>query len=218
MTRRALVLGGSSYLGAAVVRALAAREIPTQFTYFSRETAGGTKLDVRDAAAVRAVVAEAAPDVLVHAITVGPPRALADITDEDWRYLQDVNVRSAFLACQAFAARAVPGDIVLTATLDGTHPAPAPAHFATTQAAIVGLVRALSKELGPSGIRVNAVVSGVLQGGIARHLDPRLLADYKKYSAMGRTGTADEVARAVVRLALDNRFMTGAVLPVTGGI
>jgi 3-oxoacyl-[acyl-carrier protein] reductase len=131
-----------------------------------------------------------------------------------------VNVRSAYAALQALAPRLGKrgGDVVLTATLDGTHPVPAPIHFAASQAALVGMTGALAKELGPQDIRVNLVLLGVLEGGVAKDLDPARLADYKKYSAFQRVGTAAEATRAIVRLALDNRWMTGSVLPVTGGI
>jgi 3-oxoacyl-[acyl-carrier protein] reductase len=161
------------------------------------------------------------PHAFVHCLTVGRPRLLAEITDEDFAGILDINVRSAFLAIRELAPRmaeAGGGDLILTAALDGIQPVPAPAHFAASQAALLGMTRALAKELGPSGLRINLVVLGVLDGGVAGALPSRLLLDYKKYSALGRVGTAAEVARAIRWLALENRYMTGQTVTLSGGI
>jgi NAD(P)-dependent dehydrogenase (short-subunit alcohol dehydrogenase family) len=65
---------------------------------------------------------------------------------------------------------------------------------------------------------VNLVLLGALSGGISSDIDPARLADYKRYSALQRTGTSAEAARAICRLLFDNRWMTGSVLPLTGGL
>jgi 3-oxoacyl-[acyl-carrier protein] reductase len=237
---RALVLGGTSYLGRAVVRGFASASVPTTFTYFqskeqaealANENAGcaGQPLDASDPASlrelIRSIPTEQVPTHVVHCITAvraggAANRALADVADADWDRLHAVNVRSAFVAAQALAPRMreAGGSFVFTAVLDGTKPVPAPAHFAATQGALAGLVRALAKELGPSGIRVNLVVSGVLADGIARDLNPALRADYTKFSAMGRVGTADEIAKAILWLSLHNTYMTGTCLTLDGGL
>jgi NAD(P)-dependent dehydrogenase (short-subunit alcohol dehydrogenase family) len=77
---------------------------------------------------------------------------------------------------------------------------------------------ALAKELGPRGIRINLVALGVLDAGLSRELSPELLEDYKQFSALRRLGTPREAARAVLWLALHNRYMNGKVLAVNGGI
>jgi 3-oxoacyl-[acyl-carrier protein] reductase len=226
------VLGGTTHLGTAVVRELLAAGVETAATYRTREHAAplaGAHLVAADAAdpaglrrALGGLCAEwGAPDAFVHCLTVGRPRLLAEITDADWAAAHDINVRSAFVAVQELAPRMAErggGDLILTAALDGIQPVPAPAHFAASQAALLGMTRALAKELGPRGLRVNLVVLGVLDGGLAGALPSRLLADYKKFSALGRVGTAAEVARAVRWLALENRYMTGQTLSLSGGI
>jgi 3-oxoacyl-[acyl-carrier protein] reductase len=238
---RALVLGGTSYLGSAVVRSFARALVPTTFTYFrsaqkaealanepSDASRTSKSLDVTDPVALRELINSVpvahVPSHFVHCVTAvnaggSANRALADVTDADWERLHAVNVRSAFVAAQALAARMLAGSsMVFTAVLDGTRPVPAPAHFAATQGALAGLVRALAKELGPAGIRVNLVVSGVLEDGVARDLNPSLRADYTKFSAMGRVGTADEVAKAILWLSLHNTYMTGTCLTLDGGL
>ena len=80
------------------------------------------------------------------------------------------------------------------------------------------MTQALARELGRRGVRVNLVLLGALDGGISADIDPSRLADYKRYSAKQRVGTSVEAARAITRLLLSNTWMTGSVLPVTGGV
>ena len=132
-----------------------------------------------------------------------------------------MNVASAFIAAQELAprmAKAGGGDIVLLGALDRTQSLPLPAAFAASQGALAALAMALAKELGPKGVLVNMLAVGPLNEGLSRGLDPKLLEDYKTYSALRRTGTAAEVARAVRWLALENSYMCGKVVPVNGGI
>jgi 3-oxoacyl-[acyl-carrier protein] reductase len=80
------------------------------------------------------------------------------------------------------------------------------------------MTMALAKELGPSGIRVNMVALGILDSGLSRELNPKLVADYKTFSALRRLGTPAEAAKAILWLALENTYMNGKVLSVNGGI
>jgi 3-oxoacyl-[acyl-carrier protein] reductase len=233
--RRALVLGGSGHLGREVVRALAAEGVPTAFTYRSRAAvaealAASTgarffETNLAEPASIRGLFerldAEGfSADLLVHAAVVARDGALADVTDAAWDEMQSVNVRSVHVAMQAFSARLGAGgaDVVLTAALDGIAKIPCSVPFAATQSARLGMTHALARELGPRGVRVNLVLLGALDGGIAAHIDPKRLADYKRYSALGRAGTSVEAARAITRLLLSNTWMTGSVFPVTGGL
>jgi len=67
-------------------------------------------------------------------------------------------------------------------------------------------------------VRINLVLLGLLDGGISAKIDPARLADYQRFSAFSRVGKSSEVAKAIVRLALTNRWMTGSILPLTGGL
>ena len=80
------------------------------------------------------------------------------------------------------------------------------------------MTMALAKELGASGVRANLLALGILDEGLSRGMDEALLADYRRFSALRRTGTPAEVARVVAWLALDNRYLTGRVIPVNGGL
>jgi 3-oxoacyl-[acyl-carrier protein] reductase len=235
-SRRALVFGGTGYVGQAVLRALAARGVRATFTYRRKRAQADAlaaelghdarAVDLRSAAEVRGL-AEALlagadpPDLFIHCATVGRPIALADVTDEIAEEAYAVNVRSALVACRAllpaWAARGG-GDVVLCTYVDGAHPTPMPAHFAITQAAVAGLARALAKEFGARGVRANAVQIGPLVDGVARELPVPLLDDFERLSAIGRAGTAEDIARAIAFVALENGYMTGQVFPVQGGL
>ncbi|UQA59188.1 SDR family NAD(P)-dependent oxidoreductase [Polyangium aurulentum] len=233
--RCALVLGGSGYVGREVVRALAAEGVRTRFTCHARRDVAraladetGTRaepVDLRDVAAIRALLARldeegALPDVVVHCAVVGGSEPLAEVTDELWDRMHAVNVRALHVLVQALVPRlgGRAADIVIATALDGIRDVPSSAHFASTQAALLGMTRALASELGPRDVRVNLCLLGALGGGISSAIDPSRLADYKKFSAFGRVGSPVEAARAIVRLALHNRWMTGSILPVTGGL
>lgn len=233
---RALVFGGTGAVGSEVLRGLARANVATAFTYHrSRDaalalaaelSATPLRVDLREPAAVRELIRGldregCGPDVFIHCAGVSRAARLAEVTDEDWEVASAVNCRSAFVACQELApilARRGEGHIVLIGAMDRSQSLPMPVHFAATQGMLAAMTMALAKELGPSGTRVNMVALGVLDRGISRDLDPKLLADYQSFSALRRVGTPQEAARAILWLALQNRYMSGQVLAVNGGI
>ena len=93
-----------------------------------------------------------------------------------------------------------------------------PVGFAASQGALSSLAMALGKELGPRGIRVNQVALGFLEEGLSHRFVPELREDFKRYSALHRFGSAEEAARAIVWLALENTYINGKVIPVNGGL
>ncbi len=232
----ALVFGGSGTVGAAVVRGLKEAGVPTVFTYFrgreralelqgDGEGARAVALNLADSSAIRTVLralAETgAPNVLIHCAAVSKAAPLGELTDEDWEAAHAINCRSVFVACQELAphmARAGGGDIVLLGALDRAQSLPLPVPFAATQGMLATMTMALSKELGKDNTKINMVSLSVLEGGLSQGLSARHLGDYKRLSAMHRLGTAKEVAKVVLWLALKNSYMTGKVLPVNGGI
>jgi 3-oxoacyl-[acyl-carrier protein] reductase len=110
------------------------------------------------------------------------------------------------------------GHVVLVGALDRAQSLPLSVAFAAAQGMLGAMTMALAKELGPSGVRVNLVAGGPTRTGLSARLDPVLLADYERLSALRRVGTADEIAACVTFLALENEYMTGKVLAANGGI
>lgn len=207
MSRRVLVFGGSGHVGRAVVAALRARGVEPTFTWHTRDPGDGRRIDLADPAAVEALVAEVAPDVLIHCAAIDAP-------DLDAVYA--VNCRSAFVATHAMPAGV--RDVVLLGGLDRTQSLPLPAAYAASQGMLSGMVMALARALGPSGLRINLLALGPLDGGLSMGLEAAQIADYQRFSALRRRGTAAEAAKAAVWLALENSYLNGKVVPVNGGI
>ncbi len=156
-----------------------------------------------------------------------------DLTDEEWDYNFDVNVRGVFLANQiagrAFKARGK-GVIVNTASLAAKVGAPLLAHYSASKFAVLGWTQAFARELAPAGIRVNAVCPGFVKTSMQereiaweaalRGVSPeRVVADYVAQTPLGRLETPEDVADVVVFLCSNSaRFMTGQGINVTGGV
>jgi 3-oxoacyl-[acyl-carrier protein] reductase len=231
--KRVLVLGGSGALGAALLRQLHAVGAQAAFTWHRQGAAAaalseelgyqGYAADFEQADAVALLFDALArdgllPDVVVHCAGVAPLARVSDITAAGWDAVNAVHGRAALLCAQQMERRQLRGALVLVAALDGLQPVPAPAHYAASQAAMWGLTLALAKELGPKGILVNLAMVGVLDGGISTELEPALRESYRRYAALGRTGTCVEAARALRWLALENTYLNGAQFPLSGGL
>jgi len=233
---RALVLGGTGAVGAAVVRGLRAAGVATVFSWHrSREKAAAMaaeldarplQVDLADAAATRAAMRGLLddgfrPGVLIHCAGVNRAAALGTTTDEDWRVALQVNCHAAMIAIQELApamASDKEGHVVLVGALDRAQSLPMPIAFAASQGALSALAMAAAKELGRDGVRVNLVALGLLDGGLSAKMDPALVKDYTTFSALRRRGQPAEAARVILWLALDNTYVSGEVLPVNGGI
>jgi 3-oxoacyl-[acyl-carrier protein] reductase len=157
---------------------------------------------------------------LVHTAVLACRSSTLDIADALVDEMYAVNVRSVLIAMQSFVSRlgGRSADVILTGSQAGITKLPASPAFAATQAARLGLTHALARELGSFDVRINLVLLGLLDGGISAEIDAARRSDYQKFSAFSRVGTSAEVANAIVRLALTNRWMTGSILPLTGGL
>lgn len=234
-SRCALVFGGTGHVGREIVRELTRAGQRVVFTYHQHaefaatlgaETgAKGYATNLAEPNPIRVFFQQlehdaVAPDILIHAAVLACRSSVGAISDELADSMYAVNVRSLLVAMPLFVARlgGRPADVIVTASQAGITKLPASAAFAATQSARLGMTHALAKELGDQGVRINVALLGLLDGGISAGIDPERLADYQRFSAFSRVGTSVEVAKAIVRLALTNRWMTGSVLSVTGGL
>ena len=227
---RVLVTGGSRGIGAAAVRAFAARGDMVTFLYekchqqaraVSEETgARALCCDVSDPEQVeRAFSTLDGLDVLVNNAGIVHYGLLSQMTPEQWDRIFAVNVRGVYLCSRA----AVPlflrehrGCIINVSSMWGQVGASCEAAYSATKGAVLALTKALAQELGPSGIRVNAVSPGVILTDMVAQVSEDTLQALREETPVGRHGTPEDVAQAMVYLA-DAPFVTGQVLPVNGG-
>ena len=185
------------------------------------------KLDVTsptdaEAAVSRAIEQFGRLDILVNNAGVGRPAPLAEVTDELWDWILDINLKGPFICARAAAPHMGQGSaIVNVASLAGRASSPAMAcAYSASKAGLLGLTRHLAKELGPRGSRVTAVNPGVvLTSLVANNFPPEHLARTIETIPLGRASQPAEIASVIVFLASDDaRYVTGASLDTNGGI
>ena len=160
-------------------------------------------------------------DVLINNAGVSQQKLFLDITLWEWNRIFDVNVTGVFNMCQC-ALRdmidAKSGSIVNVSSMWGVTGASCEAHYSATKAAVINLTKSLSKEYGPSNIRVNCVAPGVIDTKMNAHLDRSAIDDLKEETPLGKIGTPEEAAEAIYFMASEKAsFITGQVLTCDGG-
>lgn len=185
-------------------------------------------VDVADGEAVRGAVAAVMEkwgrlDVLVNNAGVTSAKQIFDMTDEDFDSVLRINLAGAFKFTRE-AARVMReqggGSIVNTSSMVGTYGGKMQTAYSSSKFGINGLTKSCAKELGPYGIRVNAVAPGVVATDMVREsVSDEMLAGLKAFTPLGRAAQPDELAGAYVYLASDDAsFTTGTILHVDGGI
>ena len=228
--RNVVITGGSRGIGAAAVAQFAALGDQITFLYekeheaarkITEETgAAAICCDVADGKAVKAAF-EAIGDVDILICNAGICRTglLSMLSEQDWDRMFDVNVKGIYhcvnAAMPSFLKKQA-GCIITVSSMWGQVGASCEAAYSATKGAVIALSKALAKELGPSGIRVNCIAPGVILTDMCAQVDPEILESLKEETPIGRNGTAKDVARAMAYLA-DADFVTGHVLSVNGG-
>ena len=225
-----VITGGSRGIGAAAVELFAARGDRVYFLYEKEHAAaaavaratGATPIccDVADGQAVREAFGRI-PEVDVLICNAGTvwTGLLSMMPEEEWDRIFDVNVKGVYhcvnAAMPAFLHKHA-GCVITVSSMWGQVGASCEAAYSATKGAVIALTKALAKELGPSGIRVNCVAPGVILTDMCANVEPEILAEMAEDSPAGRNGTPMDVAQAMLYLA-DADFVTGQVLPVNGG-
>lgn len=228
--KHVLITGGSRGIGAATVRAFVRAGYAVSFFYeknaeaaealAAQTGAAAIRCDVADTQAVARAVAALPPvDVLVNNAGISHVGLISEITPEAWDRLFAVNVKGIYNTVRAVLPAMLQkqaGAIVNLSSMWGQAGASCEAAYSATKGAVIALTQALARELGPSGIRVNAVSPGVIDTEMNAQLSPADRAALAAETPLERLGTPEEVAEAIVYLAQAG-FITGQNLPVNGG-
>ena len=225
-----LLTGGSRGIGAAAVKLFARQGHRVFFLYEKNHEAAraveaetgavGLCCDVADGAAVRDVFSRI-PEVDILICNAGICRygLMSMTTEEQWDRLFDVNVKGIYhcvnAAMPAFLKKQA-GCVITVSSMWGQVGASCEAAYSATKGAVIALTRALAKELGPSGVRVNCVAPGVILTDMCAEVEPEILEQLRQESPIGKNGTPEDVAKAFAYLA-EAEFVTGQVLGVNGG-
>lgn len=234
MKQTVLITGGSRGIGAAAAQLFAAegyrvilccrKEIETaKKLAASLPDAAAYQVDVTDEAAVNAMVREIGTiDVLVNNAGIAQQKLFTDMTVEEWEHIFRVNVTGMFNTCRAVLPgmiRRHSGRIVNVSSMWGVTGASCEVAYSASKAAVIGLTKALAKEVGLSGITVNCVAPGVIETDMNANLTDEDKAALCEETPLNRIGTAEEAAQAIVFLASERAsFITGQILGVNGGI
>lgn len=190
----------------------------------ARIGATGIAADVTGKASIAAAFAQSGPpDIVAVNAGIAPQANIEDTSEELWRRMLDINLTGAFLTVQAAAVAMKArrsGSIVLTASTNSYDGEASLIAYNASKAGILGILHTAANELGPYGIRINAVCPGLIRTRLTNaYFDqPELLKDYFQHIPMGRGGSPQEVANAIVFLASEAAsFVHGATLLVDGG-
>lgn len=230
--KKALVTGASRGIGEAIARILSRDGYKVYINYYKNQAKavelaaeiGGiaVKADVSDISQVYSMFDEiGALNVLVCNAGISEYGLFSETSPEIWRRVFAVNVDGMYNCIQSALPEMLSmksGSIITISSVWGVHGASCEVAYSSSKAAVIGLTKALSKELGPSGIRVNCIAPGVIETDMMSDFSPEDKAILCDQTPLCRLGTPDDVAELASFLASDkSKFITGQVFGVDGG-
>ncbi|MGZ4370017.1 MAG: 3-oxoacyl-[acyl-carrier-protein] reductase [Gaiellaceae bacterium] len=231
--KAALVTGGSRGIGRAIALELARAGADVTLSYRSGKDdaeqvaseagARAVEADVSDPEQAKALVdAVGELDILVNNAGVTRDGLIARMSDEDWRIVIETNLSGTFHTCRA-AARGMMkrrfGSIVNVSSIVGLHGNPGQANYSASKAGIIGLTKALARELGNRGVRANVVAPGYVDTRLTQVIADEMKELMLANTPLGRFGRPEDIAGAVRFLCSEEAsFITGEVLLVDGGL
>jgi 3-oxoacyl-[acyl-carrier protein] reductase len=239
MKNVALVTGGAKGIGSAIVKRLINDGYKVAFTYNNSEEKAqelcaemgveckAYKLDITDSGAVKNVISDIENTfgeiaVLVNNAGIAEQALFTDITDEMWHRMIEANLSGAFYCSRAvlkYMINRKSGKIINISSIWGETGGSCEVHYSASKAGLIGMTKALAKEVGLSGITVNSVSPGVILTDMTSHFDEETMNALKEETPLNRIGTPEDVAGAVSFLASkDADFITGQNISVNGGM
>ena len=237
----AVVTGGASGIGEAIVRALCRDGFSVAINYNSSEaqalalaselSVNGSnvitiKADVSSSSDVNKMMNTVkevlgSPEILINNSGIAQQKLFTDITDEDWNRMIGVNLTGVFNTCRAvlpFMIHEKKGRIINISSMWGQVGASCEVHYSAAKAGVIGLTKALAQEVAPSGITVNCVAPGAVDTKMMSSFSAEDKAALCEEIPLGRIGNAEEIAETVAFLVSDkSSYITGQVIGVNGG-
>lgn len=182
--------------------------------------------DVADRKAVDEMIAFAHSNfgsitTLVNNAGIAEQIMFCDITEEKWDRMFAVDVKGVYNCIQAALPDMIhnkSGRIINISSMWGITGASCEVHYSAAKAAVIGMTKALAKELGPSGITVNAIAPGVISTEMNGNISEEIMSELKEETPIGRIGTPEDIAETALFLASPKAsFITGEVISVNGG-
>ena len=230
----ALVTGGSRGIGRAIVEEFAAAGYKVAFTYAGNQAAAQSLAgvgcaylaDVRDFARAEQVIAEAQGalgpiDVLVNNAGIKRDSALHNMDPAAWKDVLDTNLTGVFNYTRALMKNLIRsgGAVVNVTSVSGIIGMAGQTNYSASKAGVIGFTKALAREVSRFGVRVNAVAPGFIDTDMTASIDENARKKLYAQIPLGKPGTAQQVARAVLYLASDDAaYITGQVLTMDGGL
>ncbi len=160
-------------------------------------------------------------DVLVNNAGISQDKLFTDITDEDWDRMMNINLKGCFYCSQValkYMISEKKGNIINISSIWGISGASCEVHYSITKAGIIGMTKALAKEVGPSNIRINSIAPGVINTDMLSEYNSEDINVLVEETPLMRLGTPDDIANCAIFLASDkSNFITGQVISPNGG-
>ncbi len=237
MNKVVFITGGSRGIGACAVKAFAEAGYKVAFTYLKSESkalclskstgALAIKADASSSKEMSDAIKRACEelghiDILINNVGISEFSLFTDISDDMWHRMIDTNLSSAFYASRAVLPQMInrkDGCIINVSSMWGQVGASCEVHYSASKAGLIGLTKALAKEVAPSGIRVNCVAPGAIDTEMNACLSDEAIEEIKNETPLGRFGTPKEIANILLFLA-DERssFITGQIIGANGGM
>ena len=242
LNKVAIVTGGTRGIGRSIVLALCREGADCAFTYSKNSDAADTlaqeirnigrkaipfHVDVRNFEGAKTLIELVKKefgkiDILVNNAGITRDKSLMMMSSEDWSDVIDTDLTGVFnmtRACIITFLKQKSGNIVNISSVSGIHPLPGQVNYAAAKAGVIGFTKSLAREVAPYNIRVNAVAPGFVDTDMTGEFGEKQRGKAMAMVPLGRFGTADEVAQAVVFLVSDAaQYITGQALQIDGGL
>lgn len=236
--KTALITGGSRGIGAATVKKFCDAGYQVTFGFNKSEQAAKALEKGTGATAIQADFSHESDilrfcdealntlghidSLILNAGIALPQKLVTDVSISEWDKLFSVDLRSYFICCKALLPSMIVrkcGSIITVSSMWGETGGSCEVAYSAAKAGVIGFTKALAKEVGPSGIRVNCISPGVIATDMNVHLSPDDIAALADEAPLCKIGTAEQVADAIFMLSGESAsFITGQVLGVNGGI